>query len=67
MMWISIKPNGRLPAQMEEVLITDSTFVYMGYPMISEEGVRWYSSCDDYIENVTHWMPLPELPKKLDV
>ena len=63
MNWISVEDKNRLPAHMEKVLITDSVFVYMGYPMISEEITRWYSMCDDYIENITHWMSLPELPK----
>ena len=42
--------------------------VHLGYAIVveGEEGtdlIRWYNDAGDRIENVSHWMPLPELPK----
>ena len=58
-----IKCTDRMPEQRQDFLVSDGAYVGVG---------RWYESHDEcgfifnmgdsYIE-ITHWMPLPELPK----
>lgn len=70
---IDPKSNG---VQSEDVLVTDGNMISVGYyeseyfiqddPDRYPEQTQLYSSamwyCDNsYIENVTHWMPLPSL------
>lgn len=65
MMWIKVQE--KLPEDMEYVLFTDGKDVFKGYRMSSELDVEWdywYSISDTRIEDVTDWMPLPELPKE---
>lgn len=72
MKWISVKD--RKPRIDENVLATDGCLVtrvqYIERLKFNstEKCSYWmfFSSgcgcCDTYLENVTHWMPLPELP-----
>ena len=64
MNWISVEDKERLPESLEDVLFTDGDRVYKGYRLSSEldDFVGWYNSNDSSIYEVTHWMPLPELP-----
>lgn len=59
--WISVKD--RLPEEGECVIVYDTREDYIG--MWEFSGVAWYN--DDYnplgIDEVTHWMPLPDAPK----
>ena len=56
--WISVKDG--LPENEEYVLVhTSGKSVLMGF--YDNDG--WYTT-EEYIRNVTHWMPLPERPKE---
>lgn len=73
MEWISVKDKlpeytGTLYGNKitDVVLFTDSKDIYTGHL----ESVRpdfineyWTDYSDETVNNVTHWMPLPELPK----
>jgi hypothetical protein len=65
MKWISVKD--KLPVSLEDVLFTDGGGVYKGYRLVSSisevDWDYWYSVTENRIKGVTHWMPLPELPK----
>jgi hypothetical protein len=61
-MWISVKD--RLPKNMEDVLLVnhdEGDYILCGFIANGE----WYaqSGCSELI-GVSHWMPLPELPKE---
>ena len=58
--WIPV--TERLPEICEEVLATDKTDIFCAW--IDSNG-EWASASFDYDKNfpVTHWMPLPKLPK----
>lgn len=69
-MWISVKD--RLPetnlgsaynySEVVAVLTKD-----VGYPTtarLERYGGRWYCLLSDDSPEVTHWMPLPEIPKR---
>lgn len=65
--WISVEDE--LPKNRESILFTDGGCVYSG----RYYGGRYYGDKGDWvdfcevstlIEDVTHWMPLPEPPKK---
>lgn len=63
MTWISVKD--RLPEENSWVLCTDGK---SQYKKIYERGIFYDDEFFCYtpigiIENVTHWMPLPEPPK----
>ena len=64
MNWISVED--RLPESLEDVLFTEGEGVYKGYRLVSSisevDWDYWYSVTETRIEDVTHWMPLPELP-----
>ncbi len=76
MEWISVKD--RLPENFKDVLIYDTYdgYIVAAYQVICENG-RWYMSialnegwlinncCEPDLKNVTHWMPLPQEPKKV--
>ncbi len=51
----------------EQILMTDGIHTYTGYcwKYPDEETINWtISGRDGYSFNeITHWMPLPELPK----
>lgn len=59
--WISVKDE-RKPPNFKVVLITDGECVDLG----AWQGEGWASdfSYVDESEDVTHWMPLPKLPKE---
>lgn len=71
--WIPIEDTSRWPQLAKEgdsipVIVTDGKYVYDGHFqnqfLDSEEPVScvsWCDSCDE--RNITHWAPLPELPK----
>lgn len=71
--WI---PASEKPAISEEwpcskdILFTDGKDIYLGYLSdLSEigEDFSWLSSNGYEIDDVTHWMPLPELPKSCPI
>ena len=53
--WIDLKE--KTPEADQEVLITDGVFIN-----IDTWDGRWLEYAD---ENVTHWMPLPEPPRRV--
>lgn len=62
--WISVEDE--LPKTETEVLMVSSgsTDTLCGYRCKVGKN-RWYCyNDDDYWHNVTHWMPLPQQPKK---
>lgn len=65
MEWINIKQIEKLPESLKDVLFTDGNEVFKGYRVKSsiDEFDFWHSITDRTIENVTHWMPLPVVPK----
>ena len=67
MNWISVKDN--LPELFYHVLATDGNNIGIAaYQGENEEGNDEWIDCgdsfDNYLPEITHWMPLPELPKK---
>ncbi len=69
MQWVSVQEKEKLPKSLDEVIFSDGKGVYKGYRFAAyvnarEEVERWYSISDTLIEDVTHWMPLPELPEE---
>lgn len=66
MNWISV--NDRLPEYKVCVLACDTNGLnqrYMNYFFVDfrEWGWHHYGSSDICIVKLTHWMPLPEMPK----
>lgn len=68
--WISVKE--RLPEQTDPaqkvLFITKTGGVFIGcYYKASacDQFDGWYSMCVR-VDNVTHWMPLPEVPEEVD-
>ncbi len=70
--WISLKFQE--PPIKQPVLITDGTEIYVASwedrnidktPSWNIEGIGGWD-CDNWFEDsdITHWMPLPELPEK---
>ena len=69
--WINIKET--LPMFNEDVLVTDNKRLDIGYYIKSSE-LHNYSECDFQhwvtrqrilnSNNITHWMPLPNIPKE---
>ena len=59
--WISVKD--RLPKHEENVLLCFGKFMGVGY--YDEVDQSFYDAEDDYrfVDDVTHWMPLPSPPK----
>lgn len=70
MEWIDV--NERLPKVYDEVLITDGKYISIGY-VVSVDDRKYVLNGEvgnlrEWIgrypvNNVTHWMPLPEPPK----
>lgn len=67
--WINIKE--RLPELDKLVLIVDNAKVSVGTPRgYSDSSIWWDELCIDdcggqtECTNVTHWMPLPDLPRE---
>lgn len=60
-MWVSV--GDRLPDGDNDMLVW-SLGRYMDIGWYNNESFRWYTTCsDDWIDGVTHWMPLPEPPE----
>lgn len=69
MEWINVKD--RLPDDMENVLVFTEGCIDVGHLTKGRFGLaRWETdSLDEWgdreiLKDVTHWMPLPEPPKK---
>ena len=66
MEWISVKD--RLPERGTEVLVTDGLHTMVTWCEDTINGVKWVDNYYTYVNvrfrEVTHWMPLPELPKE---
>jgi len=58
--WIPV--GERLPEWDEEVLIYNPVGIYMGM-RYSDGWVIWDYNGDKHVDNITHWMPLPESPE----
>ena len=58
--WISVKD--RLPAIYLNVLIYDTIDNYISNSLLNENN-QWIG-CKSNIDDITHWMPLPEAPKE---
>lgn len=61
MKWISVKDS--LPRNFEEVLAyKNKTIIHAFF----DDAEDWYwVNCPRMINNVTHWMPLPEPPEDM--
>lgn len=61
--WISV--DDRLPAEEVDVLVFGKRGVMIGYTVAGVFGGQWASFETEEATkfDVTHWMPLPELPK----
>ena len=59
MKWISVKD--RLPDVEMEVLVFDGYDIGTGY---LKENYEWFLFSENLYIKITHWMPLPEPPKK---
>jgi len=65
--WISVKD--RLPEDGVEVLITDGENIDVSFCELTYFGddpneMEWFGRISPWhFGNITHWMPLPELPK----
>lgn len=69
MKWISVKD--KLPEEGTDVLSCNikSKEIAIDYIVKFESeplGYIWACRLQDEFNNVTHWMPLPELPNELD-
>lgn len=64
--WISVKD--RLPEMGMDVLVTDGLHTMVTWCENTNDGVKWVDNYYTYVnvrfKEVTHWMPLPESPKK---
>ena len=60
--WISIKD--RLPESDKKVLITDGRNMMVSWYYKWNGMIRWVDTL--YVRDITHWMPLPEPPKRDD-
>ena len=60
--WISVADE--LPPCQEDVLLWSSVFddVFKGFRF--KDNLYYIYDDDDYWHSATHWMPLPEMPKK---
>ena len=60
--WISV--DKYLPCHGETVIFCTNFGTWVGWielPIEEKEELQWYSFDDcQFIDNVTHWMPLPE-------
>jgi hypothetical protein len=59
MLWINVKD--RLPEIRKDVLTYDGEYMLIEYLLNDEDVFTW--SCSSF-EDITHWMLLPEPPKK---
>ena len=63
MEWISV--NDKMPPYLSKCLVTNGEYVKFSWS--KDEDPAWceiHNGKDDFwLEDVTHWMPLPEPPK----
>jgi len=63
MEWISV--NDRMPPYLSKCLVTNGEYVKLSWS--KDEDPAWCSiqagEEDIWLDDVTHWMPLPEPPK----
>lgn len=59
--WISV--DDEMPTHDEEVIVYANGFVHGGYTYSKYSG-HFLDASYDSLHDVTHWMPLPEGPKK---
>ena len=62
--WISVEE--RLPVDTMDVLVTDGCSIEKARGHPDDYGVVWMLQspfCTMGEDTITHWMPLPELPK----
>jgi len=60
--WISVKD--KLPDD-NDVLVTDGNFTDLAIIRRTENGWFWDVYGEDVeVDEITHWMPIPKLPKK---
>jgi hypothetical protein len=59
--WISAKD--RLPEDDRNVLVYDDHDIQFWVAWHDECHNNWYTQEGDRVYGVTHWMPLPQLPK----
>jgi len=67
MEWISVKE--RLPESKQHVLVYDGDIHITKFIQTTDKRYKvrhgYFDTSDgDYLEIVTHWMPLPALPKE---
>ena len=63
MEWISIKD--KLPKKLERVLVASKhDFICIASLTNNHENKKFYDGDGFAINSITHWMPLPELPKE---
>jgi hypothetical protein len=60
-----VKVDDRLPEEEESVLLCDGFSICIGH-IFDSENKYWWNSPDIMMNDITHWMPLPELPSKED-
>lgn len=64
-LWISVKE--KTPEDYKDVLFTDGKTIFKGCrasSIIDEDSdTVFYFSNERHVDKVTHWMPLPPLPK----
>lgn len=61
MEWISVKDD--LPKKRTRVLVSDGQLVTQAIINHRGDWANWYTIDNEYFNDVTHWMPLPEPPK----
>ena len=60
--WISV--TDRLPPFGKNVLACSNLAVTYFVAYVSPQDKKWHLAfCDTEARHITHWMPLPELPK----
>lgn len=59
--WISV--TNRLPENGDYILMSDGRQIAMGWMNQSRKEFIQVNTWADLTESITHWMPLPELPK----
>lgn len=59
--WISVKD--KLPEDDRNVLVYDDHDIQFWVAWHDECHNNWYTQEGDRVYGVTHWMPLPQLPK----
>ena len=57
--WISVEDE--LPKNEELVFITDSECTDLGFYDYTDD---LWQPCEKWLGDITHWMPLPQAPKK---